>query len=352
MAAGLGRARRRAPAAARWPVDPRCGGALLGGTIDSCGDHRVAMAFAVAALRARTPIGFGTTPTWPRTSFPRFVATARAVGLGVEEARSDGNRSGCPDSAPPITSLSTARVARARHDQPWGRASRRLASARQRRAVPPGGAGRARCECGERGPAPARRAHGCPGSAPAGRWRARHELDGQDVTGADPAPGEPAGPGASRVAAWPGVRAALLERQGPSRAAPRLVADGWDMALSSSRGGPEENGLTATPRRGPCAAISQLKDKRVPMLAFAPFARDSRAGLEGIRPVRSPPLRPAPDACVIDSTGLDVGAWWGRCRTHRCCVACGTEAARHGLRVIQGVGTRRRECLVFIWAAG
>ena len=57
--------------------------ALTGGTVDSCGDHRVAMAFAVAALRARTPIEIRDVAN-VATSFPGFVATARAAGLGVE----------------------------------------------------------------------------------------------------------------------------------------------------------------------------------------------------------------------------------------------------------------------------
>ena len=57
--------------------------ALAGGTIDSCGDHRVAMAFAVAALRARAPIEIRDVAN-VATSFPGFVGTARAAGLAVE----------------------------------------------------------------------------------------------------------------------------------------------------------------------------------------------------------------------------------------------------------------------------
>jgi 3-phosphoshikimate 1-carboxyvinyltransferase len=57
--------------------------ALTGGTIDSCGDHRVAMAFAVAALRARAPIEIQDVAN-VATSFPGFVGTARAAGLAVE----------------------------------------------------------------------------------------------------------------------------------------------------------------------------------------------------------------------------------------------------------------------------
>jgi 3-phosphoshikimate 1-carboxyvinyltransferase len=54
-----------------------------GGSIDSRGDHRIAMAFAVAALRARAAIEIADVAN-VATSFPGFVASARAVGLAVE----------------------------------------------------------------------------------------------------------------------------------------------------------------------------------------------------------------------------------------------------------------------------
>ena len=56
---------------------------LSGGTIDSRGDHRIAMAFAVAALRASAPIEILDVAN-VATSFPGFAATARAAGLGIE----------------------------------------------------------------------------------------------------------------------------------------------------------------------------------------------------------------------------------------------------------------------------
>jgi 3-phosphoshikimate 1-carboxyvinyltransferase len=56
---------------------------LAGGTIDSRGDHRIAMAFAVAALRAAAPIEILDVAN-VATSFPGFADTARAAGLGVE----------------------------------------------------------------------------------------------------------------------------------------------------------------------------------------------------------------------------------------------------------------------------
>jgi 3-phosphoshikimate 1-carboxyvinyltransferase len=59
------------------------GGALRGGRIDSRGDHRIAMAFAVASLIARGPIEISSTAE-VATSFPTFVDTANAVGLSIE----------------------------------------------------------------------------------------------------------------------------------------------------------------------------------------------------------------------------------------------------------------------------
>jgi 3-phosphoshikimate 1-carboxyvinyltransferase len=55
---------------------------LGGGTIDSRGDHRIAMAFAVASLRASAPIEILDVAN-VATSFPGFEATARAAGLGL-----------------------------------------------------------------------------------------------------------------------------------------------------------------------------------------------------------------------------------------------------------------------------
>jgi 3-phosphoshikimate 1-carboxyvinyltransferase len=58
------------------------GGPLGGGRIDSHGDHRVAMAFAVASVRASSTIEIDDVAN-VATSFPDFPATARAAGLAV-----------------------------------------------------------------------------------------------------------------------------------------------------------------------------------------------------------------------------------------------------------------------------
>jgi len=62
------------------------GGPVSGGLVDSAGDHRVAMAFAMAALRAGGPIEVRDCVNVD-TSFPGFAALAAAAGLGIEEAR-------------------------------------------------------------------------------------------------------------------------------------------------------------------------------------------------------------------------------------------------------------------------
>jgi 3-phosphoshikimate 1-carboxyvinyltransferase len=58
---------------------------LSGGRIDSLGDHRIAMAFAVAALRAQAPLEILDVAN-VATSFPGFVALARTAGLRIEAA--------------------------------------------------------------------------------------------------------------------------------------------------------------------------------------------------------------------------------------------------------------------------
>ena len=58
------------------------GGALSGGMVDSHGDHRIAMSFAMAALRAGGPISICDCAN-VNTSFPGFATLARNAGLSV-----------------------------------------------------------------------------------------------------------------------------------------------------------------------------------------------------------------------------------------------------------------------------
>jgi len=59
------------------------GGALHGGTVESSGDHRCAMAFAIAAAVAAAPVVIRDCAN-VATSFPAFVELGRSCGLAVE----------------------------------------------------------------------------------------------------------------------------------------------------------------------------------------------------------------------------------------------------------------------------
>jgi len=61
------------------------GPAFSGGEVDSFGDHRIAMSFSVASLRAAKPISIRDVAN-VATSFPGFVELARSVGLDVRES--------------------------------------------------------------------------------------------------------------------------------------------------------------------------------------------------------------------------------------------------------------------------
>jgi CMP/dCMP kinase len=145
------------------------------------------------------------------------------------------------------------------------------------------------------------------GAAPDGSERVW--LDGQDVT-ADIRT-EEAGRGASRVAAWPQVREALLARQRAFARPPGLVADGRDMGTVVFPLAPLKIFLTATPQERALRRYKQLKDKgsdvSLPALSREIAERDLRDQTREVAP-----LKAAPDACVIDSTALPVESVVGR----------------------------------------
>jgi 3-phosphoshikimate 1-carboxyvinyltransferase len=63
----------------------RGGGPIRGGRVDSLGDHRIAMAFAMAALRAEGDIEIADCAN-VNTSFPGFAALAAAAGLQIRQS--------------------------------------------------------------------------------------------------------------------------------------------------------------------------------------------------------------------------------------------------------------------------
>jgi cytidylate kinase len=130
-------------------------------------------------------------------------------------------------------------------------------------------------------------------------------LEGQEVTQAIRT--EAAGQGASRVAAWPAVRTALLERQRAFARPPGLVADGRDMGTVVFPGARLKIYLTASAQERALRRYKQLKDKD-PGASLSALSREitERDARDSTRAVA--PLIPAADAEVIDSTGLPIEA--------------------------------------------
>ncbi len=58
------------------------GGQMHGGIINSHGDHRIAMAFTIAALRAKETITIRDCAN-VATSFPNFVDLAQVAGIDI-----------------------------------------------------------------------------------------------------------------------------------------------------------------------------------------------------------------------------------------------------------------------------
>ena len=128
-------------------------------------------------------------------------------------------------------------------------------------------------------------------------------LDGAEVTVLIRT--ETAGNNASKVAAMPGVRAALLDWQRDYAQPPGLVADGRDMGTTVFPRAEVKIFLTASAAERAQRRYKQLKEKGLPANLAALTAeieeRDARD-----RSRSASPLVPAPDAIEIDSTGLRI----------------------------------------------
>jgi cytidylate kinase len=117
---------------------------------------------------------------------------------------------------------------------------------------------------------------------------------------------EEAGQGASRVAAWPQVRAALLARQHAFARPPGLVADGRDMGTVVFPAARLKIYLTASAEERARRRYNQLKDKgsgaSLAALSLEIAERDRRDSTRAVAP-----LVPAADAVMLDSTHLTIG---------------------------------------------
>jgi cytidylate kinase len=116
---------------------------------------------------------------------------------------------------------------------------------------------------------------------------------------------EAIGEGASKVAALPAVRKALLNRQRAYRQAPGLVADGRDMGTVIFPDAVAKVFLTASAEARAERRYKQLIGKgnsaSLTALVADMQARDARDTARLVAP-----LKPAPDALFLDTTSMDV----------------------------------------------
>ena len=130
-------------------------------------------------------------------------------------------------------------------------------------------------------------------------------LDGTDVT--RDIRTEAAGGDASRVAAIPAVRAALLARQRAFALPPGLVADGRDMGTVVFPGAEVKIFLTASPEERALRRHNQLKEKGVAATLAALSLEIAERDRRDISRSASPLVASA-DAVVLDTTGMPVNA--------------------------------------------
>lgn len=130
-------------------------------------------------------------------------------------------------------------------------------------------------------------------------------VDGREVSGL--IRGEVAGAAASRVAALPGVRAALMTLQRNFRQSPGLVADGRDMGSVVFPDAGLKIYLTATPEERAQRRYKQLITKGVDA-SMAALLQDIRDRDHRDSNRATAPLLKCADATEIDTTAIPVEA--------------------------------------------
>jgi cytidylate kinase len=128
-------------------------------------------------------------------------------------------------------------------------------------------------------------------------------LEGEEVT--DSIRAEEVGILASKVAAFPRVREALLRRQRAFKVAPGLVADGRDMGTVVFNDAPVKVFLTASAEERAKRRYNQLKDKGNDV-KIGRLLDDIRQRDERDQNRKVAPLVPAEGALIIDSTELSI----------------------------------------------
>jgi cytidylate kinase len=128
-------------------------------------------------------------------------------------------------------------------------------------------------------------------------------LEGEDVTTSIRS--EEIGDLASKVAAFPRVREALLRRQRAFKVSPGLVADGRDMGTVVFVDAPVKVFLTASAEERAERRFNQLKEKG-DGVKLGRLLHDIRQRDERDENRKVAPLVPAEGALLIDSTDLSI----------------------------------------------
>ena len=249
--------------------------------IDTYDDHRMAMCFSLAAFGAE-----GIRINDPRCvakTFPNFFTLFHDVVQAVPVIAIDGPSASGKGT---VAKLVAARLGF--HYLDSGALYRLLALAAQRDGIP---------LADEAGLA-----------ALAERIEIRFEgekiwLD--DVLVGDELRGEQCAAAASRVAALPKVRAALLNKQHAFRRAPGLVADGRDMASVVFPDAVLKIFLTASAEARAERRYKQLMEKGIGA-NIAALLLDIRVRDERDTQRSASPLQQAPGASLLDTTALSI----------------------------------------------
>jgi 3-phosphoshikimate 1-carboxyvinyltransferase len=250
-------------------------------TIDTYDDHRMAMCFSLVAL-AGVPVTIND-PACVNKTFPGYFDALAEVTAPVIAI--DG-----PSASGKGTVAERVALATGYHYLDSGSLYRLTALASMRSGIALDD------EAGV-----AELAAALPASFEGGRIL----LSGDDVT--DAIRSEEISTGASKIAALPAVRAALLARQRAYRRFPGLVADGRDMGSVVFPSAPAKVFLTASAEARAERRYKQLIAKGMPANMHALLQdlqeRDARDAQRSVAP-----LRQGDDADLVDTTELNIDA--------------------------------------------
>ncbi|HEU0283332.1 MAG TPA: bifunctional 3-phosphoshikimate 1-carboxyvinyltransferase/cytidylate kinase [Gallionella sp.] len=251
--------------------------------IDTYDDHRVAMCFSLAAFNpAGLPVRIQD-PKCVAKTFPDYFACFREVVQAVPVIAIDG-----PSASGKGTVAQRVAEVLGFHFLDSGALYRLLGLAAQRHGVALDDEAAL--------------------ASLAGRIDIRFEgadiwLDGTKA--GDELRTEGAGAAASRVAALPLVRAALLDKQRAFRRAPGLVADGRDMGSVVFPDAALKIFLTASAGARAERRYKQLKEKGMGA-NIAALLQDIQARDERDTQRSASPLQQAPGASLLDTTALNI----------------------------------------------